>query len=493
MWLEKSRENIAMLAVLALFVLSYFVFFPQFYSSSDECHTLANALQIQKGSLGEKNPENVCNAGSFTSNGYVYGQGIGRALFTIPFTWFGFGAVMLSGLVLHLLNFGLLFLILKKLKARQSFALLYLFYPVIFWQSRTLYDGPLVLAGFFAAFYFFLSEKRRDWVLSGAFFGLAMLARNDAVLGISAILLALLFKDRKKFSLTLAGFLPVLAAMLLFNSIAYGGALSTGYGESASEQIISTFLGAEPLSLLFYVALLLAVYPLMLAAPHLSKKFPYKLEFALFSLVYLFLAARYPPFAFNNSIFTILLRMRYALPLAGMLLIPYGAFLQELLEKFKSREKLLLAGYWAIIVVLFAGSIYASAVHLDFLNGRKAVFDQIYSHTPENALVIGGSDDCIYFMNGIFPARRYLSVDLNQQLAGNPENLSLGDFIGSNTYVMDLQYSNRIQGSGGRQDTTDQERAKVLEFIEKNRASLELVFETNLPHSLKIYKWVQTK
>ncbi|MEM0360261.1 MAG: hypothetical protein QXK06_02905 [Candidatus Diapherotrites archaeon] len=376
------------------------------------------------------------------------------------------------------------------MKVNPSFALLYLFYPVIFWESRTLYAESLVLLGFLSAFYFLISGNRKHWFFSGALMGLAVISRYDAAIGVGAMLLAMLAKDRKKILFVSLGLWPLVISIAFFNFIAYGSPLSTGYGHSGISLFHSSVVGAQLLSILFYAVLLIALYPLMLASPYLSKKFPYKLEFALLSIVYLFLAARYPPFAFNNSVFTILLRMRYAIPLIGMLLVPYGVFLQELLERFKFKEKTIMAGYWAIIALLFAGSIYASYVHSEFLNSRKAVFDQIYSHTPENALIIGGSDDCMYFLNGLFPQRRYLSVDLNQQLAGNPQGLRLEDYLGKNTYVLDLQYSNREPGSGGRQDVTDAERKKVLDFIEKNRANLELVFETRAPHYLKIYKWV---
>ena len=483
-------ERYAMACFLVLFIITYLTFSPSFYSSSDEQHILAKALQFRSLQLGEKNPLNVCNAGLYTPNGYVYGHYIGRPLFLVPFTFLGFSAVMLSGLVIHLLNFALLLLIFKKLKIKQALALLYLFYPVIFWQSRTLYAGILVLTGFLAAFYFYTSNKEKRWVLSGLFLGLAMVARYDAALGIGAIMLALLIKNRRKFLFVLAGFLPMLFAIVVFNTFTYGGALSTGYGESGTGLLYSTVFGANPTAILFYIIILLLFYPLMLAAPFVSKKFSYKLEFAFFSIAYLFLAARYNPFSFNNSIFTLFLRMRYALPLAGMLLIPYGLFLHGLLEKHKEKEKLLTGFYWVLVLLLFAGTIFASAVHSKFLNERKAVFDQIYAHTPENALIIGSSDDCMYFLNGMFPKRRYLNIDFNQGLAGNPQGLKLEDFLDNKTFILDLRYSNRADSNSARQHTISRERMRMQRFISENRASLNPVFETSSPHFLKIYKWV---
>lgn len=487
------KSNFLIYIIVAAYLLVYFFFFPSFYSSSDEQHILAKALQFRHFQLGEKDPLNVCNAGLYTNNGYVYGHYIGRPLFLIPFAFFGFNAVMLSGLIIHLLNFALLLLIFKKLKINQIFALLYLFYPVIFWQSRTLYAGILVLTGFLAAFYFYLSNKEKHWVLSGVFLGLAMLARYDAALGIGAILLALLIKNRKKLLFVLAGFLPVLFAIVLFNTFAYGSPVGTGYGHSGTGLLYSTIFGADVVSIIFYITMLLLLYPLMFASPYLLRKFNFKLEFALFSIAYLFFAARYNPFHFDISLFTLPLRMRYGLPLAGMLIIPYGLFLQKILEKYKSKEKLLLAGYWLFIVLLFAGIIFASHIHAKFLNERRAVFEQIYANTPENALIIGSSDDCMYFLNGMFPKRRYLNIDLEQGLAGNPQNLSIEQFIDDKTYVLELRYGNRSGRESARQHVIEKEREKIKEFIEKNKDRLQLVFETDKPHYLKIYRFERFK
>jgi hypothetical protein len=55
------------------------------------------------------------------------------------------------------------------------------------------------------------------------------------------------------------------------------------------------------------------------------------------------------------------------------------------------------------IALLFVGTLFASHVHANFLNERRTVFEQIYANTPENALIIGSSDDCMYFLNGMFP------------------------------------------------------------------------------------------
>jgi hypothetical protein len=74
-------------------------------------------------------------------------------------------------------------------------------------------------------------------------------------------------------------------------------------------------------------------------------------------------------------------------------------------------------------------------------------------------------------------------------LAGNPQHLTIEQFIDDKTYVLELRYGNRLGRESVRQQTIEKEREKIKEFIEKNKDRLQLVFETSKPHYLKIYKW----
>lgn len=485
-----GRELILILLFSLIFVLGFLFFFPQFYSSIDEHSYLKNSLQIQRGFLGEKDPLKACRASTFTQNGYIAVQFIGRSLFLIPFTWFGLNAVMLSGLIIHLLNFFLLFLILKKLKIRAFFALLYLFFPPMVWAARTLYASPLVLACLLGAFYFYLDEKRKNWFFSGLFFGLAVLVRYDAALAFGAFFLASLLKKRNKSLFLLAGFIPIFLAIMLFNQFTYGGVLSTGYGSSMG--VFASVISLTPFDLLVPAMILSLAYPAMIFSPYLSKKKVFALEFLFLTLSYfVYLSSITYFFSLDFSLIKIFtIRLRYFIPFIGLLLIPYSIFLNELLDRFKERQRVINTAFFSFIAILAIVSIVEMQIHSDFLTERKIVFDQIYSKTPENALIIGSSDDCMYFLKGFFPERRYLNVELGQELAGNPENLSLEQFLDSKTHVMNLHYSNRKDRESGRQQIIKRERKKLLKFIEENKDKLELVFETSKPHYLEIYRYI---
>src|SRR3989344_2218694 len=192
-----SERNFVAIALL-VFSAIFLVFFPHFYTSIDEHTFLKNALLLRGGSIGEHDPELACRSTLYNENGFIGGQFIGRSLFLIPFTFFGFDAVMLSGLAIHIMNALLFYLILRRLGIDARFTVLYLFFPAMLWESRTLYSELLVLTAFLAAFYFYTGKSRLENAAGGLFFGLASVVRYDAMVGFAAFAAPLVFQDRKK-------------------------------------------------------------------------------------------------------------------------------------------------------------------------------------------------------------------------------------------------------------------------------------------------------
>ena len=107
------REDCIVVFFLLFFIAAWLFFFPGFYSAVDEHSYLKNAMQLQRGPLGEENPEYAAKSNAFSGGRYTASQFIGRSLFLIPFTWFGLGGAMLSGLVIHLISFALVLLVLQ--------------------------------------------------------------------------------------------------------------------------------------------------------------------------------------------------------------------------------------------------------------------------------------------------------------------------------------------------------------------------------------------
>ncbi len=483
-----SEKNFVAAAML-IFALVFLAFFPGIYASIDEHTFLKNALLLRSGSLAEPDPELACRSNTINQNGYFGTQFIGKSFFLIPFTFLGLSGVMLSGLIIHIINTAIICLILSQLKIDARFSILYIFFPAFLWEARTLYSELLVLTCFLAAFYFYTRNTTHDNIVSGAMFCLAALVRYDAAAGFVAFCLPLVLSDRKKLSELLLGFIPIAILIGAFNSLAYSGPLNTGYGSGAS--IAASLINLDIFPLVIFAAMLLIIYPLMLAAPFLNRD-KYRLQFALLALAYLFFAARFADItAFDISIETLLTaRIRVLIPMIGLLLIPYSAFLDSRTKKFGLDKTLIFS---ALLIVFTIGSVFASSQHESFLDSRYATYTQILENVPEGALLIGSSDDCMFSMTPELKSIRYLNIVPKIDLGAGSPDIDLANHLGGDTYILSLAYSSRIGRTAERETVIEREREKMDDFILANRGSIETVFETEKPNKLVIYRWLGQK
>ena len=137
--LKQIQQNKLLVFVVVVYVLIQFIFFPQMYLSTDEHNYLKNSVLLSEGKISISDSAYASRASVYTNQGYVASHFIGRSIFIIPFIFFGLIGVMFSGLIIHLLNFILVILLLRKFKIPDFYSLLYLFYPAFIWSSRTLY------------------------------------------------------------------------------------------------------------------------------------------------------------------------------------------------------------------------------------------------------------------------------------------------------------------------------------------------------------------
>ena len=486
--LKQVQQNKLLVFAVIGYVLIQLIFFPQMYLSTDEHNYLKNSVLLSEGKISITDSAYASRASVYTNQGYVASHFIGRSIFMVPFIFFGLLGIMFSGLVIHLLNFILVILLLKKFKIPDFYSLFYLFYPAFIWSSRTLYAELLVLTGLLAGFYFFTSLKQKHWLFSGFFFSLAVLVRYDTILALFAFVLPSIFYNRKKAFSLLLGAIPIGVLIMAFNSFVYGGIASTGYGSGTG--LITSLLGhLFEVDHLIYGVILLILYPLLLISPFLIKKFSYKKEFAFLIIFYFLMNARFTEFlAFDFSIESALvMRLRYLIPVIGLLIIPYSVFVDSLIPKIKFKIPKITVPI--LILILLVGSAVMSAKHLDLINTRSNVLETIQEVIPEGSTVIGSSDDSIYFQKNIFGDRKYYNANLGQGLAGNPENISLSQVKTNNTYIMELHYGHRVDRTSSRQELIRVERMQIIDFIEKNNSKLELIYESFEPNTLRIYKW----
>ena len=471
----RANAKTGVIVAVIVFVALHIVFSPSFFASIDEHEYLKNAFLLQKGTLAEPEQTQSCE-GQYNGKGYVSQYFVGRSLFLIPFTWFGFDSVLLSGLVIHIINLFLFFTILKKIGYSPLYSLFYLLYPAFLWEARTLNSELLALSGILAGVYFYLSEKPAHSFLAGLFFGLAALPRYEAVLiGLSFFLIPLL-QRRRKFLHMVAGFIPAAAIILTINTLFYGGVLENGYSQD-SGQIFS--IGSNPIFLQNFgkfIFLISVAYPLMLFSPLVAKKLRKETIIAsLFYIIFYSQNANISQFGiFTFTAFTA--QLRYIIPLLGLIMLSYPS----LVEKIISRIRLPLRPTLLVVcAVLFFFAIVASSVHASFLDGRRAIFDQIYANTKTGSLLIGSSDDCNYVLSELFDDRSYLDVG----------NKALEEEIAKyeDAYILDISYRT-VDYSSVRGQMVAAERQPVKEFIEKNQERLARIFEAGSPHHLSIYR-----
>ncbi len=480
-----SEHKFFLLAVSA-FSIIFVAFFPAIYTSIDEHAFLKNAILLREGKVGEKNPELACRATIHNEHGFVASQFIGRSIALVPFTYFGLGAVMLSGLFIHLVNAAIFYFILRRLKIDPRFTVLYLFFPVLLWESRTLYSELLVLTGFLAGFYFYIREGKFSWTASGFCFGLSALVRYDAVVGFVAFGLPLAFKNRQKLFQMAIGFVPLLFVIVFFNSFVYSGPFNSGYGTSVS--LLSSILSFGVPTFMAYLMILAFVFPGMLVSPVFFNGKKFAVQFAILSIAYLIISSRFTDFfSFPVTVENIFIsRLRYLLPLLGLLLIPYSFVFQSLVDKLKVNRQTF---FWVVLVLACSGAVYASVLHYNFTESRRWVYDAVQTYVPKGALLIGSSDDCMYSMAPDLTRARYLNVSPYLDLGSVGNNINLLETLGKDTYILDLSYSNLESRDTARQQVINQERAMMENFILENSGRLGLIFSADKPHRIKIYKW----
>ncbi|MBI4021224.1 MAG: hypothetical protein HY369_03195 [Candidatus Aenigmarchaeota archaeon] len=476
------RTRHLLILVAVGFVAVHLVFFPSYFASIDEHEYLKNAFLLQGGTLTEPAQTASCE-GKFTGDGYVSQYFIGRSAFLVPFTWAGFEGVMLSGLVIHLLNFALIVLILRKWGVSPLYALLYLLFPAMLWEARTLNSELLALTGLLAATFFYLGKKPWQSALAGLFFGLAALPRYEVILLAIPFFLVPLCMDRRKFLAMLAGFVPAALLLLGTNALFYGGILEHGYSNELGE-IFAFETGIKPfygLTLVKFLVILAAVLPLLILSPVVAPPALRK-ELLLATVIFLLFYAQNvniadAPWLHPTAVTG---QIRYLIPLIGLLLLTYPFLVRKVLGRLRLPEKPVLS---IAIVALFAAAILASSVHATFLDGRRAVFDQIYAHTTTESLLIGSSDDCNYVLNELFADRAYLDV-------GTANLAALAGPYGD-VYLLDIRYGT-VDYSSPRGKLVAGERQQVADFLAQHAGELTEVFSSSQPHHVTIYRWEAT-
>jgi hypothetical protein len=530
------EENKWLFACLALVIAAYAIFYPLFYASGDEYSYVRTANLILHGTFFEKDLFSAMGSVE-SSNGFVPNVSMNYPFFLAPFLLFGFSAVFLSGFLFHIVNIVIFSRILKKAKLSQKYVFLYAFFPALFWLSRTLYPQTLaatfLLLGFLFYLYFLdLNENKREnrfevrnillqfnksnlfFCISGIFFGFGVFIRPDLIIAVGLFSLVMLFKHGRKVLFFIFGGLFPALVLLLNNSIQYGSIGATSYGSGGAGMVLNAFLGISFVDVAIIVAALSIFYPLMIPSLFLnkSKLFFEIIALAIGQLIIQVSYAKLLAYALNPFSFYFV-NLRYLSPVIPFFIFSFVLFFENTMvpkiniylkknkflaeyeavafrKKFARGTDFSGIGFVLFVVFLVCVCFAFSFVHNSYLNDRHEVLNQIYSVTPQDALLIGSSDDKMFFIKGVLSNRQYLRFDMWNDVAGFQVGQTAEGYFNDKTYLVQLEYSNRRGRETIRQNVINKEREILNNFIESNEDHLQLVFDVTSPHDLRIYKWV---
>ena len=323
----------------------------------------------------------------------------GTSFLLIPFTFLGWRSIFSLPLILHLLGFFVFIKILKIYNIAHYFSLLYLLYPTSVLYSRTIMADIPSAVFFIIACYFFL-RKKKFYFLSGVFFGILPLFRySNIILAIPFFVYAIveLFRCIRKTSFLgsvvlrlLLGFIPGFLLLIIYNKIAFGGFLSTPLGVTGSFSL--RFL---PHNLLFYFLSMSLVYPLMFFFIFFLRKNRFILITTAFLFLLFYSLYTYFTVAPGKNMFkTLIVGMRYLLPVVPIFILSYS----NMLEKVKRKIPVLANGFFWFLVVAFSilnlAMIYQ---HQGFLKTQEKLKDTIYANTDEHSLILTNYDGMEFF------------------------------------------------------------------------------------------------
>jgi len=463
------------LLVSALFFLLVFGwYYPSYYTSGDEHQYVTNAALITQGDLTQESNHYYC-ALRASPNGYFSPYPIGKSLQLIPFLNNFLSVIFWSGALIHIINFFLIILIFRRTKTNECWSLIYIFFPAFQWSARTLFPELSVLTFFLAAYYAWLHTRLRHTIMSGFLLGCALFFRTDAFLGMIAFTAQAILRERSRVIPLLIGFLIPLAVLLVFNASTYHALLPQA--GSTSSILGSNFGWSLLLEWITFLVLLLIITP-PLSGWAIWKHASHRILFMTLVLgTSIFFVRFYSFWSLGTSIphiFTV--RLRYFIPAIGLLIIPaaqaYSHIVAMHIMPFFSimneKKRTILTGIMVVLTLLLlgAGTIVIHAQHGALLDSRRVAFDAIHASIPENAIVIGSADDCIYFLPEISGMKKYYHID----------NLPDDFVITKEAYFISLSYATQRDSGTVRQPLIDAERQKMQKYVDAHASNLKLIF-----------------
>lgn len=390
---------ISIIFTLALFL----VFYPKFYTSTDEREYIQNAYYILEGDISIINSECFDGAycGYLGNDGYVSKYNLGLSLILIPFVAIDWRLSFVVPLIFFAISIFVFAKTIRYYKIPDQFIYLFAFFPIfIYYSKKPLSEIPsmaLILVLYYVLYIWNGNLSLKSLIL-GTTDGLLVLIRYSNAITVIIFSLSFIFhsfnlnSDLKKVLKQKIGLLISVPFALLFfyiNHKYYDGLISSGYSLSGEEFFIDKNIILK--QLIYYLGFLNLLYPGMLFLG-LKSKIKAKLEVYLIFVGFLLFYAGFPGYHFKSGILDLIFGLRFFVPIIPLLMIPYFEILSERLKILKNASSSTAKFQWQnilkfsllfSILLLVVNSIGMAYIYLDRTKDLKNESDSIYKNYAE--------------------------------------------------------------------------------------------------------------
>lgn len=415
----KNKLNQLFFLGFLIYLCSYLIFYPSFFSIADESAYLSTSNHLLNGQILIEDPldsHNLVYSPSRAS--FVPGFQLGNSIIILPSVLFGWKFVFLTGLLLHLLNSYVFAKILKQYNLNKIYTLFYLLYPGLIFYSRTIMTEISTITFTLLGFYYYIKTPKPNYFLAGFLWGISCLIRPTNALIIIPIIAFCIFKliinliqinlfkqtDLKNLINLILGIFPSFILAIFFNYFIYGGLFDSRHG-GGSTGIYNELFSFTFSQLFVYwkpILILSLIYPLMLYIPFIMK-YKKKSEISLIILLFLFVLGKSDIIRYTWLI-NLAIGHRYFFPIIPLMLIPYSLYLEQFFKKFVPLILIVLIIFCPIL--MYKQNAYSQ--------NNFEIMGQIYNIIPSGSIVVTTTDS--QYFNSFFGDLKPIKLSLFETL-----------------------------------------------------------------------------
>src|SRR6185369_17084391 len=133
-----SNYNKHFLIAVILILVSFFVFYPSFYTTTDEHDYIENSYLIGQGRLVKEDSQcfDGATCGYFNGTGYISKYNLGLSFLLLPFVAIDWRLSFLISILVFMVGLYIFKRLLQRRSIRAEFVYLYAFFPVFVYYSR---------------------------------------------------------------------------------------------------------------------------------------------------------------------------------------------------------------------------------------------------------------------------------------------------------------------------------------------------------------------